>query len=314
MTWPRPTSSILRSLTPSSRHRLGAVRPVLEQRHVQRCAGGHRGRSARRRHGVPEQSPGPRSGRPSGPGNTDPDRVRPVPVHAVGGRVATLKIAGQTFGPAYREATQFVVGPHYVVQGTVQLIAGQSVPVEIDYSSRSGLFSQEIHFGWEQPSRVGHPGRGGRGPPGRCGGRVRQRRAGRGHGPLLAVAARRPEPADRRGRGREPAHDRGPEHRRSGADAVAAQRFTACSRPGIPASSSARRSLPCCSATPAPVGGCRSPSRPTRTRDPRRRTSRTPTRASQRRRELRRRARRRLPLVRRHRAAPAVPVRLRALL
>ena len=28
--------------------------------------------------------------------------------------VATLKIAGQTFGPAYREATQFIVGPHYV--------------------------------------------------------------------------------------------------------------------------------------------------------------------------------------------------------
>ena len=71
--------------------------------------------------------------------------------------VATLKIAGQTFGPAYREATQFVVGPHYVVQGTVQLIAGQSVPVEIDYSSRSSLFSKEIHFGWEQPSESGIP-------------------------------------------------------------------------------------------------------------------------------------------------------------
>ncbi|MGZ4179413.1 MAG: glycoside hydrolase family 3 C-terminal domain-containing protein [Solirubrobacteraceae bacterium] len=69
--------------------------------------------------------------------------------------IATLKIAGHTFGPAYREATQFVVGPHYVVQGTVQLIAGQSVPVEIDYSSRSGLFSHEIHFGWQRPSESG---------------------------------------------------------------------------------------------------------------------------------------------------------------
>ena len=71
--------------------------------------------------------------------------------------VATLKIAGQTFGPAYREATQFIVGPHYVVQGTLRLIAGQSVPVEIDYSSRSGLFSKEIHFGWQTPAQSGIP-------------------------------------------------------------------------------------------------------------------------------------------------------------
>ena len=35
----------------------------------------------------------------------------------------------------------------------MQLIAGQSVPVEIDYSSRSGLFSHEIHFGWQTPSQ-----------------------------------------------------------------------------------------------------------------------------------------------------------------
>jgi beta-glucosidase len=71
--------------------------------------------------------------------------------------VATLKIAGQTFGPAYREATQFIVGPHYVVQGTVNLTAGRSVPVEIDYSSRSGLFSNEIHVGWQPPSQSGIP-------------------------------------------------------------------------------------------------------------------------------------------------------------
>jgi beta-glucosidase len=70
---------------------------------------------------------------------------------------ATLEIAGQTFGPAYREATQFIVGPSYVVQGTVQLIAGQSVPVEIDYSSAPGLFSKEIHFGWQKPSESGIP-------------------------------------------------------------------------------------------------------------------------------------------------------------
>jgi beta-glucosidase len=71
--------------------------------------------------------------------------------------IATLKIAGQTFGPAYREATQFIVGPHYVLQGTVRLTAGTPVPVEIDYSSISGLFSQEIHFGWQTPSQSGIP-------------------------------------------------------------------------------------------------------------------------------------------------------------
>jgi beta-glucosidase len=71
--------------------------------------------------------------------------------------IATLKIAGHTFGPAYREATQFLLGPHYVLQGTVQLTAGTPVPVEIDYSSISGLFSQEIHFGWQTPPRSGIP-------------------------------------------------------------------------------------------------------------------------------------------------------------
>src|SRR5581483_1495037 len=65
---------------------------------------------------------------------------------------ATLKIAGQTVGPAYREATQFIVGPHYVLQGTVSLTKNTPVPVEIDYSSRYGLFSNEIHFGWQKPS------------------------------------------------------------------------------------------------------------------------------------------------------------------
>jgi beta-glucosidase len=71
--------------------------------------------------------------------------------------IATLKIGNQTFGPAYREATQFVVGPHYVLQGAVELTAGKAVPVEIDYSSKSGLFSQEIHFGWQTPAQSGIP-------------------------------------------------------------------------------------------------------------------------------------------------------------
>ena len=39
----------------------------------------------------------------------------------------------------------------------MHLTAGQPVPVEIDYSSSSGLFSQEIHFGWQTPSESGIP-------------------------------------------------------------------------------------------------------------------------------------------------------------
>jgi beta-glucosidase len=69
--------------------------------------------------------------------------------------IATLKIAGQTVGPAYREALQFVVGPSYVVNTAISLTAGHPVPIEIDYSSASGLFSHEIHFGWQPPSQSG---------------------------------------------------------------------------------------------------------------------------------------------------------------
>jgi beta-glucosidase len=71
--------------------------------------------------------------------------------------IATLKIAGQTFGPAYREATQLAAGPHYVLQGTVQLNAGQPVPIEIDYSNDGDLFSNEVHFGWQTPLQSGIP-------------------------------------------------------------------------------------------------------------------------------------------------------------
>jgi beta-glucosidase len=71
--------------------------------------------------------------------------------------LGTLTIAGHKFGPAYREGTRFVAGPLYPVQGAVRLEAGKPVPVTIDYSSRPGLFGQEIHFGWQQPSQSGIP-------------------------------------------------------------------------------------------------------------------------------------------------------------
>ena len=70
--------------------------------------------------------------------------------------MATLKIAGQTFGPAYREATQFIVGPHYALQGTVRLTA-QAGAGRDRLLGISGLFSQEIHFGWQVPSQSGIP-------------------------------------------------------------------------------------------------------------------------------------------------------------
>ncbi len=71
--------------------------------------------------------------------------------------IAKLTIDGRTFGPAYREATQFVTGPTYSSQGTVQLTAGKPVPVEIQYSSKSALFGQQIHFAWQPPSASGIP-------------------------------------------------------------------------------------------------------------------------------------------------------------
>ena len=71
--------------------------------------------------------------------------------------IARLTVAGRTFGPGYREATQFLVGPLYSLQGALQLQAGTPVPVEIEYSSKAGLFGQEIHFAWQPPSASGIP-------------------------------------------------------------------------------------------------------------------------------------------------------------
>ena len=71
--------------------------------------------------------------------------------------ISKLMINGHTFGPGYREATQFVLGPAYPLQGSVQLSAGRPVPITIEYSSKSALFSQEIHFAWQQPSASGIP-------------------------------------------------------------------------------------------------------------------------------------------------------------
>lgn len=39
----------------------------------------------------------------------------------------------------------------------MRLTAGTPVPVEIDYSSQCGLFSHEIHFGWQTPLQSGIP-------------------------------------------------------------------------------------------------------------------------------------------------------------
>ena len=251
----------------------------------------------------------PQFGLPSGPGRSRPTETGLYRFTLSEAGIATLKIAGQTFGPAYREATQFVVGPHYVVQGTVHLTAGQPVPVEVDYSSSSGLFSHEIHFGWQSTIRVGDRGRGCGGAPRGCRRRVRQRRTGRGHGPQLAVAARRSEPVDRRGRPSKPPHDRGAQHGWPGAHALA-QRGSGRAR-GVVSGTAVRlghrgRAVRRCRPRRAAAGHVPRQREP----GPGAGHAAKPLSGSQRRRELRRRPGRRLPLVRRHRTAPAVSVRL----
>ena len=93
------------------------------------------------------------------------------------------------------------------------------------------------------------------------GDRVRRIRGQRGHRPLhprpvvgqlqhrrLYATARGPGQPDLAGRRRQPAHDRRAEHRRPGADAVAATRSRDCSRRGTRDNRTATRSRRCCSA------------------------------------------------------------------
>ena len=120
-----------------------------------------------------------------------------------------------------------------------------------------GLFSQEIHFGWQTPSQSGIPAAVAAARNADVAIVFANDAQGEGMDRTSLSSARRPGPADRGGGARQPPHDRRAEHRRPGADALAARRATACSRPGIRARRSAPRSRPCCSATPTRQGGCR---------------------------------------------------------
>ena len=96
----------------------------------------------------------PQFGLPSGPGRSRPprractgSRFRGRNRHTQDRRTDVR--AGISRGHSVRRR------PALCVQGTVHLTAGQRVPVEVDYSSSSGLFSHEIHFGWQRPSESG---------------------------------------------------------------------------------------------------------------------------------------------------------------
>ena len=72
--------------------------------------------------------------------------------------IATLKIAGPDVRARVSRGDAVPRRPELrASRGRCSSIAGQSVPVEIDYSSKSGLFGQEIHFGWQTPSQSGIP-------------------------------------------------------------------------------------------------------------------------------------------------------------
>ncbi len=71
--------------------------------------------------------------------------------------LATLFVDGRRVGPAYREGTQFIVGPTYTSQAAVRLTAGTPVAIRIDYSSKAALFGAQAHLAWQVPSASGIP-------------------------------------------------------------------------------------------------------------------------------------------------------------
>src|SRR5262249_42888912 len=198
-------------------------------------------------------------------------------------------------------------------QGAVGLTAGTPVPVEIDYSSISGLFSQEIHFGWQTPQRSGIPA---------AAAAARHADAAvvfandaQGEG-MDRASLSLPGDQDRlapAGRGPTPPPDRGPDRGRPGADPwpPPGGRLAGGWVPGAAIRPRGRRrAVRRCQPGRPPAGGL--PGQ----RHPRTRTHHTapPLPGGPRRRALRGGTRCRLPVVRRHRAAAAVPLRLRPVL
>jgi beta-glucosidase len=66
--------------------------------------------------------------------------------------IARLFVDGKLVANGYREGIQFLVGPTYTTQGTVELTAGTPVSIRIEYTSKAQLFGAQIHFQWQPPS------------------------------------------------------------------------------------------------------------------------------------------------------------------
>jgi beta-glucosidase len=69
--------------------------------------------------------------------------------------IARLFVDDKLIASGYREATQFVAGPAYPVQGAINLKEGKPVSIRIEYTSKAQLFGAQIHFAWQAPSTSG---------------------------------------------------------------------------------------------------------------------------------------------------------------
>ena len=170
-TSPSPTLVSPSVQHPSSRHRTRTPRPVLEQREFHGRAGAYPRRSRRstwepaqmtlRRHR--EIAGGP--GRRGGP-DTHADRIR-VCTDLTLSKPASARSTspGQTFRPAYREATQFVTGPSYVLR---RRCGSPRVPVPVRSTTPAGMWCSRRSgpFGLADSLAVEHPGRRVGGPRG----------------------------------------------------------------------------------------------------------------------------------------------------
>lgn len=68
---------------------------------------------------------------------------------------AKLTINGTTVLAGERDATKFVHGPELPVSGSAELIAGATVDIEFEYSSRPSLFGQAVALTWSTPTDSG---------------------------------------------------------------------------------------------------------------------------------------------------------------
>jgi beta-glucosidase len=66
----------------------------------------------------------------------------------------SMSVDGQEIASGTRESTQFIAGPFVPVSGTVQLEAGKSVTLELDYSTAGASWgSGSLQLAWQTPSQ-----------------------------------------------------------------------------------------------------------------------------------------------------------------